>query len=231
MSMTGSGVATGATEVGELRVEVRAVNGRSLALKQRLCAEVAGLEPAFDDVVRRAVARGNLTLVVERVGHSPSFDRGALQALVQDLRALARDLGLADDLSLRDVLALAGGMRTSPLAREMPGGVAAVLARAVADLQRHRAADGAATVAAMLTELDGIERLRTAAVARAPSIVAAYRERLLQRIGEFVAAQGLRLDAADLIREVAVFAEHSDGGEELQRLGAHAARVRGPPPA
>ena len=226
MSMTGSGVAMGATEVGQLRVEVRSVNGRSLALKQRLCAEVAGLEPAFDEVVRRTVARGNLTLVVDRVGHSQSFDRGALQQLVQDLRALARDLGINNDLSLRDVLTLAGSTRAQPLAREMPPGVAAVLDGALADLQRHRAADGTATVAAMLNELDGIDRLRATAIARAPSIVADYRARLLQRIGEFVAAQGLRLEAADLIREVAVFAEHSDVGEELQRLGAHADEVR-----
>lgn len=225
--MTGVGVASGATRFGELRIELRAVNGRALQIKQRLCTEVAGIEAAFDEVVRREVVRGTVTLVVERQGDgSLALDRPALQALVEDLRALARDLGLAADLSLRDVLALAANMRTSNLARELTPDLAAVLEAALADFQAHRLADGAATVAAMIADLDTIDRLRAAAAERAPAIVAEYRDKLRQRVGEFLAAQGLELDAAAVVREVGMFGERADVSEELQRLAAHAAEVR-----
>ncbi len=225
--MTGTGVAAGATECGALRIEVRSVNGRSLQIKQRLCAEVLGLEPAFDEAIRKVVTRGSLTLAIDRVGGGAlAIDRGAMQSLVADLRALASELGLDGELSLRDVLSFAGGARTPTMGRELLPGLAALLQSALADLQDHRATDGAATVAAMAMELDAIERLRAAAMLRAPTIVSEYRERLRQRVGEFLAAQGLELAAADVVREVALFAERVDVGEELQRLGAHTVEVR-----
>ncbi len=225
--MTGSGAASGPTELGELRVELRAVNGRSLQIKQRLCAEVAGLEAAFEEVVRREVQRGTLTLVVERGGQGAlPLDRPALQSFVADLRALARDLGLADDLSLRDVMMLATNLRAGAVARELQPGVARLLGAALVDLQRHRALDGQATVAAMRAELDAVDRQRAVAEQRAPAIVVDHRDRLLARVREFVAAQGVTLTAADVVREVALFAERADVGEELQRLAAHTLEIR-----
>ena len=53
-----------------------------------------------------------------------------------------------------------------------------------------------------------------------------YRARLLARINEFLAAQAKPLQAADVLREVALFAERVDAAEELGRLDAHLARAR-----
>ncbi|MGE3172405.1 MAG: YicC family protein [Planctomycetota bacterium] len=226
-SMTGTGSAAGPSEVGELRIELRAVNGRGMSLKQRLCAELSGLEGAIEDEVRKVVRRGSVTLVVDRFGAGGvAQDRAQLQRLVADLRALARDLGVADDLSLRDVLAIAGSNRGGAPGRELPAGVTALLRAALADFEQHRAADGAAAVAAMREELAALEALRQQAAARAPAIVDDHRERLLQRVRDFVAAQGAQVGAADVVREVALFAERVDTSEELQRLGAHCAEVR-----
>lgn len=225
-SMTGAGVATGATEFGDLRVEVRSVNGRALQIKQRLCTEVAGLESAFDEAVRKVVGRGTVTFVVERTGSAVGGDRAALRQFVADLRAMAAELGLADDLSLRDVLTLSATVRAPGATREFGPRLAALVGRALADLQRHREVDGRATVAAMAIELDAIARLREDAARRAPAIVSDYRDKLLLRVREFVAQQGARLEANDIVREVALFAERADVGEELQRLGAHVDEVR-----
>ena len=40
-SMTGVGFAAGETEVGEVRIEVRAVNGRALSLRSRVSSACA----------------------------------------------------------------------------------------------------------------------------------------------------------------------------------------------
>ena len=49
-SMTGVGFAAGATEVGEVRIEVRAVNGRALAVRTRRSSACAGFEAAIVEV-------------------------------------------------------------------------------------------------------------------------------------------------------------------------------------
>ena len=153
-------------------------------------------------------------------------DRQALQVMVADLRSLARDLGLRDDLGLREVLALAAESRVTA-DRDASPQVLALLRTAIADLQAHRAQSGADTVAAMRLELDSLDRLRAEAVDRAPAIIDDYRARLLQRLRDFVATQGLQLQAAELVREVGLFAERVDVDEELQRLGAHLREIRG----
>ena len=95
--MTGTGAAVGPTEAGPLRIELRSVNGRSLQLKQRLCREVAAFESVFEDELRRAIGRGTVTLVVERESRNAGLpDKRALEAMVTELRTLARDLGLRD---------------------------------------------------------------------------------------------------------------------------------------
>src|SRR5262249_51812982 len=132
------------------------------------------------------------------------------------------DLGLAADLGLRDVLALAATSgRAAGNARELPPRLLQLLRAAIADLQRHRQDDGDAAVAAMRGHLDELQALRQQAVARAPLIVGEFRSKLLARVRDFVAAQGLQLAAADVVREVALFADRADVTEELQRLGAH----------
>jgi uncharacterized protein (TIGR00255 family) len=224
--MTGTGAAAGATEVGELRAELRSVNGRGFTLKQRLCTEVTGFEAQFEEQVRQRVARGTVTLIVDRHG-AQLPDRSKLRQLTAELRALARDLGLPDDLSLRDVLAAASALpRSSGPTRELPPGLQALLARALDELQRHRFEEGAATTAALRRHLDELTTLHASASRRAPAILVQLRERLLQRVGEVLAAQGVSLQPADVVREVALLADRIDVAEELQRLRAHLEAVR-----
>lgn len=224
-SMTGTGAARGASEVGPLRVELRSVNGRVLQVKQRLCREVSGLEAVFEDEVRQRLSRGSVTLVVERDGGSALPDRAQLAALATEWKSLSAALGLASEPSLKDVLELAE--RTRPQAdREASPKVLALVRAAIDDLHRHRVASGAETVAAMCAELDALDVLRLEALRRAPAIVEEHRARLLSRLHEFVASQGLHLEPAALVREVGLFAERVDTGEELQRLDAHLRELR-----
>jgi uncharacterized protein (TIGR00255 family) len=225
--MTGSGSAAGSTEVGELRIELRSVNGRGLLLKQRLCSEAIGFEAAFDEALRAAVARGTVTLVVERAGGGGGYDRESLRRQLQDLRALAADLGLVDDVSLRDLLALAGGaLRAEAGSRPLPPRLQALLRAALDDLQRHRSADGAAAVAAMRAQFDALDGLLAVARERAPQIARTYGDKLQRRVNEILAEHGLQLQPADVLREIALFADRSDVTEELHRLGAHLAEAR-----
>jgi len=224
--MTGTGSAAGATEAGQLRIELRSVNGRALQLKQRLVREISGLESVFEDEVRKVIGRGSVTLAVERsASASPLPDRARLQAIAADMRSLARDLGLDERLTLRDVLELASNA-PSTFDREDCPKLIALLRVAIADLQDHRAQSGEETVAAMCAELDALDQLREEALKRAPAIVDDHRARLVLRMREFVASHALDLDEGALVREVGMFSERVDVEEELQRLGAHLRELR-----
>jgi uncharacterized protein (TIGR00255 family) len=227
--MTGAGFAAGATELGDLRVEVRSVNGRALAVKLRLGAACAGFEVAIEEAVRERLARGTVTVIVERRAATPALpDRAVLRAVAGELSDVAREVGLAPP-ALADVLAIAGssGRAEAMTSRPLPPKVSALLASALDDLQRHRRAEGAATRAAMVAELDRFAEHQQQAAALAPRLVDAYRERLLERVREFMLANQVpALTAADVVREVALYADRVDTAEELQRLQAHVAELR-----
>ncbi|HEV3024447.1 MAG TPA: DUF1732 domain-containing protein, partial [Pirellulales bacterium] len=79
---------------------------------------------------------------------------------------------------------------------------------------RAMAGDLAANCRAIAGELAGVET-------RAPLVVAAYRDRLHERLKALLAELGVTITPADLIKEVSVFAERSDISEEVVRLKSH----------
>jgi len=228
-SMTGVGLASGTTEVGDLRVEVRTVNGRSLVVKLRLSSVCAGCETAIEQAVRKRLKRGTVTVVVERKSASGGgADREAVQRAAGELREVADAAGLPPP-TLADVLswAASAARQEAQTSRPLPPQLGALLGASLDDLVRHRAADGDATVVALRDLLTELERDLEVAAERSPQLVRHYRERLLQRVKEFV-QQNLpdSVPAIDLVREVAVYADRVDVAEELQRLRAHIAEFR-----
>jgi uncharacterized protein (TIGR00255 family) len=56
---------------------------------------------------------------------------------------------------------------------------------------------------------------------RAPLVVEDYHRRLALRINQLLNSAELKVNEADVIKEVAVFAERADIAEEIQRLTSH----------
>ena len=227
--MTGAGFAAGPSEHGELRVEVRAVNGRGLSLKMRLPSVCGGYEAAIEELLRQQLQRGTVTVVVEREQQSASLpDPELVRRVATEMRQLAAELDLQPP-TLAEVLFAAGASRgaDAPTSRPLPPQLAAVFRAAMADLLRHRQADGEATLVAMQTALTQFETHLAFARERAPLLAERYRERLLQRVQEFVAAQAPEAaPISDLVREVAIYADRVDVAEELQRLDTHLGEIR-----
>ena len=64
------------------------------------------------------------------------------------------------------------------------------------------------------TELGEVE-------SRAPLVVENYRTRLTERLNKLLAEYDVRVEPADVVREVGLFAERSDISEEIVRLRSH----------
>ena len=76
------------------------------------------------------------------------------------------------------------------------------------------AADLLANGRSIAAHLEEIEK-------RAPLVVTAYRERLTDRINRLLQEYGVSIQAADVVREVGLFADRSDIAEEIVRLRSH----------
>ncbi len=227
--MTGAGFAAGPTEHGDLRIEIRAVNGRGLSTKLRLPGVCGGYEAALEELLRQRLARGTVVLIVERVQQPMALpDRELVARTAEEMCRLADELRLARP-SLAEVLQVAMAVRVgdASTSRPLPPRLAALVETALSDLLAHREADGRTTVAAMLAHLDRFGEELAVVKERAPQLAERHRERLLQRVQEFAAAQlPGAVPAADLVREVALYADRVDVAEELQRLDAHLAAIR-----
>ena len=232
--MTGAGVARGETELGDLAVELRSVNGKNLSVKMRLPSAAHGFDAEFERRLRHELRRGHLRVAMEIVEPAAAnvsvVDAERAKQAAEELRALAGELGLASDLSISDVLSIPGVLRSqhtpTRVSQDTPEQVSALFDAALRGLIEHRRREGEATAELIGEQLDSLDAARGQAAARAPRIVAEHRERLLGRVNEFLEGQARTMTDDDVLREVAMFADRADVEEELQRISAHLGEAR-----
>ncbi|MDE7241038.1 YicC/YloC family endoribonuclease, partial [Desulfovibrio sp.] len=213
--------------------EVKSVNGRHLDLKWRLPPAIRCLEPLLEKVVRRHASRGrvDVSLTLQRVTGAPGgsgFDAALAASMLDSLACLARARGDAftpDYAALLTVPALwgeNGGTPDEALVRQLEDG----LGLALTDWNQSRAAEGAALAADLDGRLRRMEAWTEKLADCAPAIKKERAEALRARVGELLAPEGLALEEARFLQEVAVLMDRLDVSEELTRLGAHLARMR-----
>ncbi|MDX1947568.1 MAG: YicC/YloC family endoribonuclease [Pirellulaceae bacterium] len=228
LSMTGHGEAQRHAEGTSVAVEVRTVNNRYLKVSFRATEGYQSLEPQIEAVVRQQIRRGTLQVNL-RVDREPTADDYRLNEAV--LRGYLAQLGpllagnAADSVPLASLLALPGVVREPtagadqleaqwPLIEKTLSDALRGLSRMRTDEGRAMTADLAANSQVIAAELAAIER-------RGPLVVDAYRGRLQERLNKLLGELGVRIEPADIVREVGIFAERSDIAEEIVRLKSH----------
>jgi uncharacterized protein (TIGR00255 family) len=229
--MTGYGEAR--LENGDLglSIELRALNNRYLKVSVRAAEPYTLLEPEFEKVIRGTIRRGTIQvhLNVERRYAAQDFriNATAVKSYVDQLRALAKDPGLAflSEHSLAQLLLLPGVVADPAemhrhLEDEWPL-FDKVLRSALARLQQMRLEEGRAMAEELLQHRDRIAAELARIRERAPAVVVAYRDRLHERVRALLAELDVEIDRSELIKEVSVFSERSDIAEEIVRLASH----------
>jgi uncharacterized protein (TIGR00255 family) len=228
-SMTGCGVGTASGDAGTCRVEIRGVNGKQFKLTVRSRDSFAGLEPRIEALVRQRVRRGTLHLTLEISGGTAAagrrLDRGQLEAYLDDLEAVCSSRNLPLPQSADAILSLPGVVvEATPdaeaLERVWPF-VSQAVSGALDGFERMRCDEGASLAADMRATCLEIRTLADGIRSRVPDVVAAYRDRLLERVAKLVANRGDGVSEADIAREVALVADRTDVAEELVRLASH----------
>lgn len=231
-SMTGFGSASGRDGEFDVTVEIRSVNHRFLSLKQSLPEGLSRYEGEVEKMLRDRVGRGSMTVSISMKSLRPAEatlpEAKVVKEYVKRLRAIQKAAGVKGDIEIGALLAVPQLWTASdngtesqawPKVRELVG-------KAVEDLVRMREREGAAIRKDVEARLTRIQQLAGEVLKRAPSVLESYQRKLEERIGTLLQQRGIEAAKADVLREVAIYADKCDVSEELQRLTSHVDQFR-----
>ncbi len=228
-SMTGYGDASATIDGVHYFVEVRALNNKYFKATIRLADTFQGLESEFEARLREKIARGTITLTAR------STDTSASAAYTINIEALERYMTQLGQLEV----VRNSGVRVDPASLlQLPGVLQPpadeedrlekarkvflpLLDKAVSALITMREREGKVLVEDLRSHQQYIAERLSLIAERAPAVVAEYQARLQGRIETMLRQADMKVEPADLIREIAVYAERTDIAEEVKRLGAH----------
>ncbi len=226
-SMTGFAAVIGDVAGGRIALELKSVNHRYLEFQSRIPEEIRSLEGAMREHIAAAITRGKVdcrvTLTADQTQNTGGPNSAALAVLAQTQQDILAKFS-AQSLSVWEIMHAPGVMASSEMAADtIKEPLLALFAKAVAELNLTRAREGEKLAQMLIERLDAIDVLVKQVLPLIPQMVAAYEEKLKQKIAD----ADLNAASDDRIKqEVVLFASRIDIAEELNRLGAHTAEVR-----
>ena len=226
-SMTGFGRGAAYVKNGKIGVEIKTINHKFFDATLKLPNGIAAFEDKIKEVLQKRIQRGKVNLNLIYDGRSLKSERVAVnekiaQSYYKQLSKLNKLLGLADSVTVKDIVALPGVLSyeagEGSLAEVWPkvrGAVEKALDRLVADRQK----EGRALHADLMKRSKHIEKMLAVIKARAHLNIEEYRKRFADRVKDLTS--GRTLDRGRLEMEVAIFAKNSDISEEITRLANH----------
>jgi uncharacterized protein (TIGR00255 family) len=224
--MTGYAAAAAGSPRGTLGLELRTVNSRFLDLQFRIADELRAHEPLLRELISARISRGKVDCRLSLVeGTEQAASRLNPQALGR-LRTLAeaaqKAFPQAAPLRLADVLRWPGVMAEVADDESLRAAVGALCRRALDELVAARTREGEKLAAAVLERVQGMRARLERIAPLMPQAIAAYQEKLAERLREAIAS----LDDERLRAEIALFAAKVDVAEELERLRTHLDEVQ-----
>jgi len=227
--MTGFGNSTSESDAVSISVELRAVNNRYLKLNMRLPDSLNRFESRIEKLVRSRIARGTVQLTIRaRYPRNVSgyvIDGEVIQEYRRQLEVLAADGNNTQSPGLTDLMGLPGVVTETELLPEMIDSLWPTIEQAVSEsltqFEDFRQTEGNQMQDDLHRQCQLISDQVDEVSQLAPTVVAEYRTKLLDRITKAVGESGVTITESDVIREVAVYADRCDINEEITRLRCH----------
>ena len=227
--MTGFGGVSVANNGITVFVEIKAVNNRFLKVSLRTNEGYSALEPRIEGIARESLLRGtvnlNLRITREKSMADYSINSEMLEYYARRLQSVGEAMGLANEIRLSELVALPGVAEEAMPDEDKTEKVWPVVEQAVREamnkLNVMRRNEGDAMVVDLKENTQRLaEQIRIIEEA-APTVVDQYRIKLTERVERIMAEHKMTVEPADLIREVAIFADKSDISEEIVRFKSH----------
>jgi uncharacterized protein (TIGR00255 family) len=227
-SMTGFAAHSLNLEHASVNIDLRSVNQRYLELHFRLADEFRALEPQLRELIQHRLTRGKVECRISlTLLSAASLDNGLNPAILERLSHWQADvlqrLPGSPPLSVNDILRWPGAVQTATLSQEaLNEATLAGMRNALDELADSRQREGGKLKQHILDRLAGAEAQVTALQPLLPTLAAAQREKMAERLREALGEAGHER----LAQEIALAAQKADVDEELSRLEAHFTEVR-----
>ncbi|MFH1706645.1 MAG: DUF1732 domain-containing protein [Planctomycetota bacterium] len=222
-SMTGFAEASGTWRGHTVRVGLKSVNGRGLAVNINANRSAFKLEEGVYRTVQAACGRGTVAAFITIA--SPAVGPAGLGTLQRVARELPPGFP-ALTVELGSIMRFA---RAAADDRALPPGLArtalAVTRTAVNRLCASRRSEGRRIVQEILPRARQVARAIAVVAASMPAINRRLAADMLATVNGYLKEAGLKLRQEDIARELALRAERADISEELQRAALHAAAL------
>jgi uncharacterized protein (TIGR00255 family) len=229
-SMTGFGSSAGTGQGFSATIEIRSVNNRHLKVMVRGSEPYPLYEADIEKVVRKTVRRGSLHVQIRVERDAKLADQKlnirALRAYKQQVIEACDGLdSAAVNAVLSGLLSLPGIVPETAVNSRLPADewpiVESLLEDALQRLDAARKEEGRAMAAELMTLHKNMGSELVKLRQYLPTVMANYRQRILERVRQAVADSGVIVETDQLIREVAIFADRTDVAEEVTRFTAH----------
>lgn len=226
-SMTAFARAEQAGEHGTLSWEIRSVNHRYLEPHLRLPEAFRDLEGAVREALRKGLSRGKvectLRFAEDAAGRSMQVDQERARQLISAAENVAALIKQPAALNPLEILAWPGvlvGDSADPQA--LNSAALQLFHQTLEQMRAGRLREGEELARLINERLDAIDNETATLRSQVPQMLAAQRQKLLDRCAEM----RTELDPQRLEQELVMLAQKSDVAEELDRLSTHVTEVR-----
>lgn len=225
--MTGHGQASQRHGDFSIDVEIRTVNNRYLKVVSKISEAASAMESQLESIIREFLKRGSVTISIRvtQVGRSnaATINQKTLEDYLTQSKSVSDRLGIQFGYDLGQLLLLPGVLESNRQQEDeqLLEVVHSTVQTALKDLQSMRLKEGEAMRSQFMESLAQIATHKSLIEARAPEVVADYRQKMEQRVRNGLAQVGHQVSEVDLLREVLAHADRCDISEEITRLGSH----------
>lgn len=222
-SMTGYAVATKEILSGSLNIELRTVNSRYLDIQFRIPDEFRPLELAMRELLVAQLNRGKIECRLNfstrsNFEHPQHLNLQLFKKLIELNQTIKSSLPEAQSLSVTDILNWPGILASEINPTDsLHEDSLALLQEALNGLTATRTREGEKLKIILLDRLEQMRALIATAQPHIPELIAAFEEKLRNRLKEAKINQ----EDERIRQEISLFVGKIDIDEELSRLQAH----------
>lgn len=226
-SMTGYGRSRQVLDGREITVEIRSVNHRYLEYSARIPRMYGYLEEKLKTFLQSSVSRGKVevTVTIQNLTGGDTvvqINQALAKGYLDAMRSQAESLELKDDLTLSTLTRFNDVFTLQKLEEDQQviwNSVQQVARQALDQFLEMRRREGERLKLDLLQKLGLLNGHVAAVEEQSPKTVAAYRERLLQKMEELLADRCI--DQQRILLEAGLYAEKIAVDEETVRLKSH----------
>ncbi len=232
--MTGFGRGEYKAEKFQFTVEIKSINHRYLDINVKMPRKIMLLEEWVRQQIKKYIQRGRVEVFIrmENIGISDSklsVDTELAKGYYESLVLIKDMLDTKDDISTSTIGRFPDVIVSSENELDQDEIILVLesaLINALTELKKMRETEGLLLQKDILERCDILEKDILSVEALAEDVEAEYRNKIKQKLDEFLKVYGFESDPQRVLQEAALYADRSSITEEIVRFKTHISQLR-----